>query len=68
MLEGFLDFEKLNKGTGIVVGVIDDGTGVAEGNIPVQIGEKIKVHFNEVEDEISLREVGVREFEVVAKF
>ena len=67
VLEGFLDFEKLNKGTGIVVGVIDDGTGVAEGNIPVQIGEKIKVHFNEVEDEISLREVGVRAFEVVAK-
>ena len=67
VLEGFLDFEKLNKGTGIVVGVIDDGTGVAEGNIPVQIGEKIKVHFNEVEDEISLREVVVRAFEVVAK-
>lgn len=67
VIEGSLDLEKLENGTGIVVGLIDNGTGVAEDDVPVQIGEKIRFHFNRVEDEINLSETGVCEFEVVAK-
>ena len=67
VIEGFLDLAKLENGTGIVVGLIDNGTGIAENDVPVQIGEKIRFHFNKVEDEINLSETDVREFEVVAK-
>lgn len=67
LLEGTLDFNKLKSGTGIILGVPDNGSGKVEGDIPIQIGEKVKIHLNKVEDEINLQEVDVREFEIVAK-
>lgn len=67
LLEGSLDFDKLKAGSGIIIGIPDNGFGNAEANIPIQIGDKINIHFNDVTDEINLHEIAVREFEVIAK-
>lgn len=62
ILQGNLDFEKLKSGTGIIVGLTDDGTGMAEGTNPLNIGEKIKI-IHKASDGSS----EVYEMEVVAK-
>ncbi len=67
LLEGVLDFDKLKAGAGIIIGISDSGFGNAEANIPIQVGDKIKIHFYDVTDEINLHETAVREFEVIAK-
>ncbi len=67
LLEGVLDFDKLKAGSGIIIGIPDNGFGNAEVNIPIQVGDKIKIHFYDVTDEINLQETDVREFEVIAK-
>lgn len=67
VLEGTLDFEKLKSGKGIIIGIPDNGSGGSDYNVPVQIGEKIKIHFYDVKDEINLYEKAIHEFEIVAK-
>ena len=53
LLEGVLDFDKLKAGSGIIIGIPDNGFGNAEVNIPIQVGDKIKIHFYDVTDEIN---------------
>ncbi len=67
LIEGALDFDKLKAGTGIIIGIPDNGFGNAEANISIQIGDKINIHFNDVTNEINLQETAVRKFEVIAK-
>ena len=67
VLEGTLDFEKLKSGKGIIVGIPDNGSGEADYNVPVQIGEKIKIHFYDIKDETNRYETAIHEFEIVAK-
>lgn len=63
LLEGTTDSDKLKAGNGVIMGVIDDGTGKPEENVTIQIGDEITFCHFDVDSEKAVEQ----KFQIAAK-